>query len=179
MILGEFQGEVQAMLESKNISFGNLQSSIHKAQTAEYSIHKLGKAISQFLKSRETKRYIDHLNEILKGLNGTFIETLGMTPAEVSPTNQNEVWMNRVAPLLLHHPEKKPIYSKGDLVRLRIKKLHAFSKSYAQRFSDQIFKIKSVIPSPGFAYLYKLETLENDEILGRYYANDLSQWHGN
>ena len=64
-----------------------------------------------------------------------------------------------------------PKFKIGDFVRVSAYK-NIFTKGYEANFSEEIFKIVEVFF--GDPTMYKIEDLEGEEILGKFYQQELS-----
>src|SRR6266853_369833 len=115
------------------------------------------------------KHWVKILPDIIVVYNNTIHRTIQMTPTFAS-RKENEI---RVIQNLNTTPielVKKPKYKVGDLVRIYKYKTH-FEKGYQTNFTSEVFKVTEVILSNPVTY--KLSDLKGEEIIGRFYTNEL------
>src|SRR6266853_1141219 len=115
------------------------------------------------------KHWVKILPDIIAVYNNTIHRTIQMTPTFAS-RKENEI---RVIQNLNTTPielAKKPKYKVGDLVRI-YKYKKQFEKGYETNFTSEIFKVTEVILSNPITY--KLSDLNGQEIIGRFYTNEL------
>jgi len=103
---------------------------------------------------KNTYRYVDVLDDFVKGYNATVHSSTGLAPANFTDSDVLAIWKRfqkkrrRVV---------KAKYSVGQHVRISKEKAK-FAKSSEQSFSTEIFRIAKVIPrTPG--PVYELEDL--------------------
>ena len=92
-----------------------------------------------------------------------------MKPADVNKSNKDQVWMT-----LYGHPLGDlplPKFRIGDTVRISQYK-NIFAKGYDANFTEEIFKITQVFR--GDPNMYKIEDLEGDPMIGKFYEQELS-----
>jgi len=119
---------------------------------------------------RQTFKYIDVLQNVIKNYNNTYHRTINMTPNEASQSKNEQEIFSRVFPNQELEQTEKPKYKVGDLVRIPIKK-SAFSKEGTGNFTIEIFKIKKIKNTTPITY--ELEDLQNEEIKGSFYEPEL------
>jgi hypothetical protein len=156
-------------LESNNINYFSTKNEDTKACVAERFIRSIKELIFKYLTSKNTLKYIDVLEQLTETYNKRRHRSIGMAPNQVNETNILEVWHN------IKHShkrirEKTPKYTVGTYVRIS-KTKDFFDKGYLPNYTDEIFKISKVIL--GKPNLYKLIDLQDDEIDGRFYEEEL------
>ena len=124
----------------------------------------------KFLTHRNTKRYIDHLQDIVQGYNNAYHRTIMMAPFEVSPENIDKVFFNT------HRnqknlPKRITILKLGTYVRLSILK-HKFEKSYEESYTTAVYKIKKILKRRPLVYV--LENLLGEELAGTFYRHEMT-----
>ena len=147
-----------------------LKNSKLKAQIAESHVKILMRKVTRFTAARNTKSFVDHLNEIVAGLNDRYIDSLGCSPNQVTAENAEQVFERKYSKDLSAAPVEK--FHKGDRVRVRLQFQSAFRKKYRQSFSTEIFRVKRVASKPP-TLAYVLEDDSGYEVEGLYYAEDL------
>ena len=150
--------------------------SITKAALVERSQRTLQGIMFRFMDKFNTKRYIDHLQNIVSTYNCKINRTIKMSPNDAyQEKNYSSVMKN----LEKHYnsklnARKKPKYKVGDLVRIYItSKEGVFRKGYKPTFTDELFKIIQVdtrLPEPR----YFLTDTGDNTIIGSFQAHELS-----
>jgi len=97
---------------------------------------------------KNTRRYVDMLDDMLHSYNNTYHRSIGMTPAEVNVDNEHMV-RKRLYPIKLKSHKSK--YEVGDRVRIAMQK-RPFRKDYLGDWSHEIFEIKSRLPTVPVTY---------------------------
>ncbi len=144
---------------------------IVKAAHAERAIRTLkNKIYKHFTKNPKRGEFEEDLQKIVDGLNHTVHSSHKLRLVDVSIENQDVVF----ARLYLDHNSKvmKPIYKKGDKVRLS-KLRSPFQKGFRQNYTKEIFEITDVIltRSPP---MYKIKSIkDNVPISGSMYAEEM------
>ena len=149
-----------------------------KAQFVERSIRTLKHKLFQLMTWRNSSRYIDNLQTIVKSLNNSFKKELGMSPSEVNDENAKSVFF-RIYGDNIHDVIENNIdqnsrhtFSVGDFVRISVSK-GIFEKKYNDTFSQEIFRITSVIETAPIQYT--IEDLLHEDILGKFYKQQLQK----
>jgi len=122
----------------------------------------------------KTKRWIDVLPQLIKSYNNSYHRSIKRKPNQVRKKDEDELF------LTLYHYNKsdgnnstiKLNFKVGDFVRLnKIKK--TFEKGYTPNWTREIFKIdgiKATVPPS-----YKIKDLNNEEITGSFYEQELQK----
>ncbi len=119
-----------------------------------------------------TKRYIDQLPGIVRGLNDRYIPAIGTSPASVNVHNEIGIFHRRYDHIF-GHQQTEPAFRVGDHCHLRLQKIGKFDKSYTANFDDQIYRIRAVRKAPP-VLVYELEDLNGRQIEGRWYKESLA-----
>src|SRR6266853_1571964 len=115
------------------------------------------------------KHWVKILPDIIAVYNNTIHRTIQMTPTFAS-RKENEICVIQNLNTTPIELAKKPKYKVGDLVRIYKYKKH-FEKGYETNFTTEVFKVTEVILSNPVTY--KLSDLKGEEIIGRFYTNEL------
>jgi len=139
-----------------------------KAAIVERFNRTIKEQLYKYMFYKNTKRFINVLDEIIKNYNFTVHSRTKFKPVEVNKKNEDIVYQNLYN---LKVSIKSPKYSIGDKVRIqRIKKL--FEKGYKQNWSSEIFSITKVLnTSPLNTYI--ISDYTGEEILGSFYPQEL------
>ena len=145
----EFTGGVfEALLEKENIKHFYAYSP-QKAVFAERTIKTIKTKIFKYISAVQNYRYIDKLPDIVHAYNSSKHSSTGRPPDKVNTENESEV---RFDMYLIrnrrHKPVKKHLYEfdVGDIVRISYTRTK-FTREYAEKWSHELFKIKSRFPA--------------------------------
>lgn len=124
--------------------------------------------------AKNTLKYINILKDLVRGYNHSKHRTLGMSPANVTLKNEQQVWDNVWKPLWQKDFNKKPRYTfnVGDYVRIS-KARRTFKKSYLPAWTEELFIIKHRIPKA--VPVYKITEYDGTPIKGSFYAKELQR----
>ena len=140
-----------------------------KASMAERAIQTIKNRLQKLFVKRQNNIWIDVIEQIGKNYNATPHSSHKLAPQDVGPENRDEVYKRL-------YPERDvTIVCKlnvGDKVR-KIKEKTEFEKGYTQKWSDEIYTIKSVRQSNGVCW-YKLENLRKELQDGIWYYYQLN-----
>lgn len=106
-----------------------------------------------------TRRYIDHLQDFVHGINNSVNRMIRQTPASVV-----------TGKLVTHGAAKKNRLTKGTTVRISTDRA-TFQKGYEKGWSEEEFKITKVIL--GSPTTYRIEDFQGEAIDGIFYDYDL------
>lgn len=169
-----WNSDVEALLKKYRVHMYATRNVV-KAAIVENFIRILKNRIYRFIETRSTKgrRYIDHLQDIVDGLNKRYHRSIKMRPVDVSVENQEEVF-ERLFPNYYKDKVKKrhkTMYEVGSTVRVS-KFRSPFSKGYRQNFSEDLYTISEIVPRE--PPLYKLKDKDGDELVGTWYSWELT-----
>ena len=104
----------------------------------------------------KTKRYIDALPTLIKSINDRYLDSIGMSPSQVTVENSIEVFQRRYNKILELNPKyAERRFKIGDEVRVELKK-KIFDKAYTENYQNEIFIVKKIIYRPPI-YVYNLD----------------------
>ena len=143
-----------------------------KSSIAERWIRTMKEKMFKYFTDYKTNRYIDVLPDLVEDYNNTVHSSTKLTPVEASKEeNELKVWRN-LYPDRYKTSRLNPKFSKGDKVRIT-KKKKVFEKGYTTRWTNEIFTIKEIRETDPITY--KLVDLEDEEIKGTFYAEELQK----
>lgn len=171
---------VQIFLRKKGIS-QQLAHGTSKASYAERANKTIQILIYKFLSDRETTRYIDELQNLVKTYNKRGHRNLNyLTPDEADkPENSQRVRAiatSRFAKI----KRKKPSLELGDVVRIKTdpQNVDPNRRAYAEQYQGEFFiiiRINKILPIP----MYYLVSMNNNELIkDGFYSNELSKIQG-
>ena len=132
-----------------------------KSVIAERFIKILKNKIHKYMTSISKNVYIDKLDDIVRKYNNTYHTSIKMKPADV--TDNTSIGFKKEV------NDKNPKFKVGDHVRIS-KYKNIFPKVYMPNWSEEIFIIKKIKP-----WLYVLNDLNGEEIIGTFYENELQK----
>ena len=150
-----------------------------KASTSERAILTIKTKLSRYFTYKDDYTYLPILQDISDSYNTTYHRTIGMSPANVKTSNEDEV---RLSTYFSHKHSgvktennklKRFEYKKGDHVRITYLR-NVFTRAYHQTYSGEIFKISNRYYR-GDIPVYKLIDLQNEEIKGTFYQSELQK----
>ncbi len=158
------------LLNKKGIEYFSTKSD-KKAAIVERFNKTLKNRMWKYFEENETKTWIHILQDLVHGYNNSFHSSIDMKPIEArNPDNSEIVWYNLYGAFLTNE-FGEPKYKIGDRVRIS-KYKHTFHRGYLANFTEEIFKIKNIIYTKPI--VYKLEDLQNEDIEGYFYEEELS-----
>ena len=125
----------------------------------------------KYFTANNTRSYLDVLDQMVKTYNENVHSTIRMAPKEASKDiNQGKVYFSIIRKQNKSRTSIK--YKKSDKVRISKYKRH-FEKGYTSNWTEEIFTIDKInMTTP---VTYQVRNLNNDNILGSFYAQELSQ----
>ena len=123
----------------------------------------------KYFDANDTHEWLDVLDSLVKNYNTNVNRGIGFKP-DVNQENKNLVWIKLFGQPTGDLPDPK--YSIGDKVRIS-KYKNIFTKGYEANFTKEIFNIVQVLF--GDPTVYKLQDMNGEEILGKFYEQELSQ----
>jgi hypothetical protein len=127
----------------------------------------------KYFTDKETRKWTDILDAIVKGYNSTYHSSIKMTPIEASKQENSEVvWWN-IYGAYITADYGSPQFKIGETVRIS-KHKRVFDKGYLPSFTEEYFKIKQVLI--GNPIVYKLEDLKGEDLIGFFYETELSDF---
>lgn len=169
----EFVGKVtQKYLKSLGIRFRTARSPTIKASMAERVQRTIKERLQRYMEYKNTKKYIDVLQDIVWAYNHRVHSSTKLKPAAVTFDNAHKAVEN-IRQKYKNVPAKKPKFKVGDVVRIsRAREL--FEKRFLAGFSEELFRVSRVDTSQT-PHIYELKDLNDEEILGAFYERELSK----
>lgn len=173
----EFTNEkIRQFMTQKKI-FQMFTSNEVQANYAERVIKTLKSKIFKFMVNKNTFEYVKDLQKFVNSYNETWHHGIRAKPVEVSKKNESRLWWQ------MYWPSKnaKEITKKqsfrfevGENVRISVTR-QAFAREYDQRWSGEIFKIRSRFRREKDIRMYRLEDYTGDIVTGSFYENELQR----
>lgn len=125
------------------------------------------------------KRYLEILSTLISSYNSSYHRTIKMTPNQVTPANSRQVLFNTHgvydAKDLHERHENNTGLKPGSKVRISYQP-GKFDKGFQPNWTDEVFEVRNVAATAKKPYI-KLKDLENEEIKGRFYPEEVQEVH--
>ena len=128
----------------------------------------LKERIERYFTEKNTKKWIDILQDFSSNINNSVNRSIGMPPAQVTLDNADSIFKK------LYPNKGKNVKCDRIIIGDRVRTVlpaKVFDKGYRQAWSDEIFTVHAIERSMGFC----LYILKSDVILPRkYYLSELN-----
>jgi len=159
----------QSMLKRRGIKFYTSENEDLKAAVVERFNRTLKEKMFRYFTYKNTRRYLDVLDDLLYSYNNTHHRSIGMAPFEVNKDNESVV-RARLYPLKPKSFKWK--YDVGDRVRIAMQR-QPFRKGYLGQWSEEMFEIATRLPTSPVTY--ELRDLAGETIKGRFYEPEIQK----
>ena len=171
---GEFNNSVfKKYLKSKHIKYFTTQNEETKVAITERTIRNIRNRMFRLFRYTRSYRFLDSLQDIVKGYNSTPHSSLGkqFSPNQVTKDNEAEIWDTIYNKPKVHKARFTYKYHVGDIVRLSFAK-YTFQRDYQQKWTSELYRIserffKQDLPN------YRVVDFLNDEVLGTFYEQEI------
>lgn len=143
-----------------------------KAQVVERFNRTLKTRMWKYFTQMKTKKWVNILQDLIHNYNNSFHRSIQMTPYEASLNKNSKTVYENLFPQT-ENISKKPYFNVGDRVRIS-KKRKDFHKGYLPNFTDELFIISKILSTEPITY--KLRDMNNEEIVGSFYEQELSKY---
>lgn len=166
---GEFMNNpVRKFLKQKGVNHYASHSE-YKASVVERFNRTLKNKLYRIFTYRNSFKYIDILDSVLKSYNNSLHRSIKLCPSQVSPRHESTIFER----LYGYQPAANCDFHVGDQVRIsKVKK--TFRRGYLPNWSEEVFKIFKCF-SKKFPPTFLLEDLKGNVIKGRFYAHELQK----
>ena len=158
---------VKTLLEKHEIKYFSTKSD-KKAAIVERFNRTFKTVMWKYFYSKGTYKWIDVLDQLVYNYNNTKHSTILMKPMDVNRKNEDEAWTTLYGHI--YTESSLPKFKVGDMVGIS-KYKSAFTKDYEANFTEELFKVIKVIR--GNPNVYKIEDLEGEPIIGKFYEEEL------
>jgi hypothetical protein len=149
-----------------------------QASFAERALKTSKSRLYRYMVRKNSLRYINILQSIVKSYNNTKHSSLGRTPTSVTENNEDEVRYDQEVLRDKRHGQNErdfPIQSWrfkiNDKVRISFRR-EPFDREYGQRWSGEFFTVTTRFRRNGIP-LYRLKDWHDEPILGTFYQQQL------
>lgn len=169
----EFSNETIKKLYKKfNIKHFVTQNEL-KANYAERGIRSIKGRLSRYMRSKQTYRWVDELDNITAGYNNTIHRSIKQTPDSVTKKDEIKLWNLLYTSKKVLPPPKGFKFNVDDVVRIsKIRK--PFQRYYSEHWTNELFFIKKRDMSQNIA-IYTLTDYAGEKILGTFYEKELQK----
>lgn len=175
----EFVGkELQTFLKKSDINFRVTRNPDIKAAIVERFNRTLKERMWRYFTHRNTRRYIDILQQFVHAYNHAKHSSIKMEPAAVTLYNADKALENMTNASMKQRGKRRfsmVKYKCGDYVRISRTK-GTFEKGYERNWSEEIFRITKVVNRQGIR-VYELHDLEGELIDGFFYTEEITPVH--
>lgn len=162
-----YNSKVQSLFKKMKIKHYSSQSE-YKASLVERLIKTIKNKLYRIFTYRNSYKYIDILQEVVKSYNNSVHRTTGYAPSEVTSEIESELFQK----LYGFQPTTKLMFKVGDQVRIS-KARKTFQRGYLPNWTDEVFIVyKRYFSSPPS---YVLKDLKGTVVSGRFYEPELQK----
>lgn len=170
---GEYDSrKFKKFMKDNGIIFNTTKNPDTKCSIGERVIRTLKTKIFKYLTYANTFNYMNVLDDVVKSYNNSYHRTIKMAPSEVNDKNILQVYRNITESQKVPVKSKRPKIKVGDYVRIS-KYKNVFAKGYAENWTEEIFKVRSIVKRKPIVYY--LIDLEGEEIDGAYYEAEVQK----
>lgn len=153
-----------------------LTNNLTKANYAERGLKTIKSKIFRYMMSKQTHKYVDVLQDLVKAYNNTKHSSLGRPPSQVNEENEGEVRLDQYLLRKKEQPKKQKYkFQVGDTVRISHLKT-TFQREYQQKWTGELFKITKRYKRNGIP-VYNLQDWSGEDIKGSFYQQELQAVH--
>ena len=140
----------------------------YKASVVERFNRTLKNKLYRIFTYRNSFKYLDILDSVLKSYNDSVHRSTGFAPSQVTPADQSTIFQR----LYGYRPMRRHDLREGDLVRIS-KAKKTFTRGYLPNWSEEVFEIfKSFHKTPP---TFLLRDLKGNVLKGRFYVHELQK----
>jgi transposase InsO family protein len=159
----------QSMLKKNNIKHYSSENDDIKCAVVERWHRTILAKLYRYFSHKNTTRYIDILQELVKSYNDSYHSSIKTAPSLVDEHNESNIR------LLLYSDKKvkkKPKYKVGDTVRISGAR-RAFAKGYRDKWTEEVFKVTKIYDT--YPTTYSIEDYLGEPIKGKFYTQELQK----
>jgi len=165
-----YNKNLKKLLSDNDVEYFSTHSE-KKASVVERFNKTLKTRMYKYFTANNTYKYIDVLDDLVKGYNNSKHSSINMKPINARKEENSELVWNNLYGAFVTHDFGSPKFKVNQTVRIS-KYRKTFDKGYTPNFTEELFKIKKIILTKPF--VYKLHDLKDEEITGYFYEQELS-----
>ena len=170
-----YNASVQALFKARGIHHFSTSGDA-KASVVERFNRTLKERLYRYFTAANTYKYLDIVQTLVDEYNVSYHRSIGMTPRDVTPTNEAQVWHTLYKPHLKQKKKKPPKFKVGDQVRLSQAR-RPFKKGYLPQWTEEVFEVVNVYQPTIGPVTYKVQELDGTLIQGTFYTPELQKVH--
>ena len=163
--------KVQALLQKENIHFFTTYNVETKASIVERFNRTLKTRMWRYFTENSTNHFEDVLPSLVHAYNHSVHRSIGRTPVEVTPDNEEEVWQTLYGQKPRKEQKREPPQA-GDWVRLG-KSRRTFKKGYLPNWTEELFSVVRKVE--GDPPTYVLQDYLGTLIKGGFYSEEIQK----
>ena len=164
-----YNKEVKPVLKKHDIDLFSTENDEIKSGIVERFNRTLKSRMWKYFTAEKTNRYLDVLQDLINSYNATYHSSIKMAPNDVNKQNEHDVWNNLYGK---YRKPTKPKLKVGDYVRIS-KTSRPFKKGYLPNWSEEIFRVASIVKTVPVTYEIKEEN--GTLIRGTFYEKELQK----
>ena len=161
--------QVKKVLNDYNVKIYTTENE-EKSCIVERWIRTMKSIMYRYFTAARTRNYISVLQKMVLKYNNTVNRSIRCTPTQARMSTNYQAVFNSLYPKLKDAP--KATFKIGDIVRIERKK-GTFEKGFETNFTEELYKISEIRPTNPVTY--KLVDLEDEEIIGSFYKENLQK----
>ena len=172
-----YNSNFREMLDALDVDLYSTYSD-KKASIVERVQRTIRGRLFKLFTAEKNNKWIDALPKIIESYNNSVHRTIKMKPGDVKPehtkTLLQRIYSNKkYTDTVKQEKYRKRLFKVNDLVRI-VKERGFLEKEAVQKWTTEIFKIRKV-ERKNFPITYLLSDLNNEDILGSFYYEELQK----
>jgi hypothetical protein len=162
---------LQKKLRELGIQFYTTQNEDIKASVIERFNRTLKTKMWKYFTHKNTYKYYDVLQDMLKSYNSTYHRTIGRSPDSVKPEHVKAI-RERMYGNANEFTLLKTKFKVGDMVRIS-KTRKIFDKGYLPNWSEELFIVSEVLQT--WPTTYRIKDLADEQLEGSFYEKEMQK----
>ena len=164
----------QSFLAREDIHFYTSEDPVTKAAVVERFNRTIKGRLYRFMTYRNSKTYLNHLQDLVSNYNATFHRSIGTQPRLVTIKTQDAVYDRLYGQRFQERMTKRaaPKFKIGDHVRVATER-KTFQRGFLPRWSREIFTVRQ--RENTHPYVYRLQDQNNENIQGTFYESEMQK----
>ena len=167
---------VLSLLTDYNIEHYNSENDDINCSLVERFNRTLRSKMFRYFTQKNTNRYIDVLDDLIKSYNVTFHSAIKTSPAQVNAHNEREIYARLYGDSISKQRQSLALskfkLNVGDSVRI-LESKRVFRRGYLTRWSEEIYFIKYRHATD--PHTFTIRDFNGETILGKFYASELQK----
>ena len=170
----EFENRTLQVLLKKNKVHHFTAKNRTKAAVVERFNRTIRSRLWKYFYATGKQRYVDVLDEFVRGYNSAIHSTTKAAPDSITPYNGESIWRRMYGHLLKKKKKPLPKYKVGDIVRIS-KAKGTFEKGYITNWTEELFIVKRVITGGVGRDRYEIKDFQEEPIYGTFKPEELQK----